>query len=157
MPQGNEIKISPVGFVKRKMKEEDVKDKSLVCSIIFKKEYEKALDGIKDFSHVYVIFWMHEISNAERRTLKTYPRGRIDLPLLGVFATRSPLRPNPIGLTIVELLRRKGNVLTVRGLDAFDGTPIIDVKPYNHWDIIGDVKVPKWWLELEKEKEKGGS
>jgi len=128
MLQGNEIKLSPIGFVRRKAKEEDVKDKSLVCSIIIKKCYEKALNGIEDFSHIYIIFWMHEIADAERRTLKTHPRGRIDMPLLGVFATRSPLRPNPIGLTIVELLARKGNILTVKGLDAFDGTPVIDMK-----------------------------
>ena len=149
------IKLSPIGLVKRKMKEEDVKDKSLVCSIIVRKGYEKALDGIEDFSHVYVIFWMHKISNAERGTLKIHPRGLLDLPLLGVFATRSPLRPNPIGLTIVELLGRKGNILTVRGLDALDGTPVVDLKPYNHWDIIEDVRVPEWWLKLEKEKEGG--
>jgi len=155
MFRGKEIRLSLIGFVRRKVKEEDVKDKSLVCSIIVKKGYEKALDGVEDFSHIYVIFWMYKIGDAERRTLKTHPRGRMDLPLLGVFATRSPLRPNPIGLTIVELLGRKGNVLTVRGLDAFDGTPVIDVKPYNHWDKIEDVKVPKWWLKLEKEKEGG--
>jgi len=149
------IKMRPIGFVKRKMKEEDVKDKSLACSIIVKKSYMKALDGIQDFSHIYVIFWMHEIGDAERGTLKTHPRGRMDLPLLGVFATRSPLRPNPIGLTVVELLRRRSNILTVRGLDAYDGTPVLDVKPYNHWDIIENVKVPKWWLKLEKEKEGG--
>jgi len=155
MLQGKEIRLSPVGFVKRKVKEEDVKDRNLACSIVVKKGYEKALDGIEDFSHVYVIFWMQKIGDAERKTLKTHPRGRMDLPLLGVFATRSPLRPNPIGLTIVELLGRKGNVLMVKGLDAFDGTPVIDVKPYNHWDRIEDVKVPAWWLKLEKEKEGG--
>jgi len=155
MVRGNEIKLIPIGFVRRKAKGEDVKDKSLVCSIIVKKGYERALDGIEDFSHIYVIFWMHEIGNTERRTLKTHPRGRMDLPLLGVFATRSPLRPNPIGLTIAELSGRKGNILTVRGLDAFDGTPVIDVKPYNHWDIVEDAKVPEWWLKLEKEKEGG--
>jgi len=155
MFRGKMIKLSPIGLVKRRVKEEDVKDKSLVCSIIVRKGYEKALDGIEDFSHVYVIFWMHKISNAERGTLKIHPRGLLDLPLLGVFATRSPLRPNPIGLTIVELLGRKGSILTVRGLDALDGTPVVDLKPYNHWDIIEDVRVPEWWLKLEKEKEGG--
>ena len=153
MHRGKEINVKPIGFVKRKTKKEDVKDRSLVCSIVVEKDYETALEGIEDFSHVYIIFWMHEIDDAERRTLKTHPRRRIDLPLLGVFATRSPLRPNPIGLTIVELLERRGNILTVRGLDAFDGTPVIDIKPYNHWDRIEDVKVPEWWLKLEKEKE----
>jgi len=155
MIRAKEIKLAPIGFVKRKVKEEDVKDKSLVCSIIIRKDYEKALDGIEDFSHVYIIFWMHKMGDAERKTLRTHPRGRIDMPLLGVFATRSPLRPNPIGLTIVELLERKGNVLTVRGLDAFDGTPVLDMKPYNHWDIIENTRVPEWWLKLEKEKGEG--
>jgi len=155
MFRGKEIKLKPIGFVRRKVKEEDVKDRSLVCSIIVKKGYEKALDGLEDCSHIYIIFWMHNLGDAERRTLKTHPRGRIDLPLLGVFATRSPLRPNPIGLTIVELSGREGNILTVRGLDAFDGTPVLDVKPYNHLDIIEDAKVPEWWLKLEKEKERG--
>jgi len=152
MHREKEINVSPIGFVKRKAKKEDEKDRSLVCSIVVEKDYEKALDGIEDFSHVYIIFWMHEIDDAERRKMKTHPRGRIDLPLLGVFATRSPLRPNPIGLTIVELLERKDNILVVRGLDAFDGTPVIDIKPYNHCDKIEDVKVPEWWLKLEKEK-----
>lgn len=155
MFRGKEIRLSPIGFVRRKEEEKNVRDKSLVCSIVFSKGYEKALDGVEDFSHIYIIFWMHKIGDAERKTLKTHPRGLIDLPLLGVFATHSPLRPNPIGLTIVELLGRKGNTLTVRGLDAFDGTPVIDVKPYNHWDRIENVKVPEWWLKLEKEKGRG--
>jgi tRNA-Thr(GGU) m(6)t(6)A37 methyltransferase TsaA len=155
MLRGKEIKLSPIGFVRRKDKNEDVKDRTLVCSIVVKKSYEKALEGIENFSHIYIISWMHKIGDAERNVLKTHPRGRVDIPLMGVFATRSPLRPNPIGLTIVELLERKGSVLAVKGLDAFDGTPILDVKPYDHWDMIENVKVPEWWLILEKEK-KGG-
>jgi len=86
--------------------------------------------------------------------LKVHPRGRMDMPLLGVFATRTNLRPNPIGLTLVELLKAEGNTLTVKGLDAFDGTPVLDVKPYDFWDMISDAKVPDWWKKLEKEKQK---
>jgi tRNA (Thr-GGU) A37 N-methylase len=74
------------------------------------------------------------------------------MPLLGVFATRTNLRPNPIGLTLVELLDLKDNILTVRGLDAFDQTPVLDVKPYDFWDMEKDAKVPKWWKKLENEK-----
>jgi tRNA (Thr-GGU) A37 N-methylase len=73
----------------------------------------------------------------------------MDMPLLGVFATRTNLRPNPIGLTLVELIKAEGNTLTVRGLDAFDGTPVLDVKPYDFWDA----KVPDWWKRLESEKQ----
>jgi len=127
----------------------------LYVQLSLRKAYENALEGIENFSHVYVISWMHKMSDTERNVLKTHQRGRVDIPLMGVFATRSPLRPNPIGLTIVELLERKGSVLAVKGLDAFDGTTILDVKPYDHWDMIENVKVPEWWLILEKEK-KGG-
>lgn len=84
--------------------------------------------------------------------MKVHPRGREDLPLLGVFATRSKFRPNPIGLALVELMKVEDNVLTVRGLDAFDGTPVLDLKPFDSWDMAKDAKVPRWWLKLEREK-----
>ena len=95
---------------------------------------------------------MHEVSEEERRTMKVRPRGRRDMPLLGAFATRTPHRPNPIGLTLVELLELEGNVVTVRGLDAFDGTPILDIKPFDYWDVAEYARVPEWWMKLEKEK-----
>jgi len=73
---------------------------------------------------------------------------------LGVFATRTPCRPNPLGLTRVKLLGVEGNVVTVQGLDAFDGTPVLDIKPFDHWDMAEHVKVPEWWMKLEKERQK---
>lgn len=97
---------------------------------------------------------MHRISNKERKKMKVHPRGRRDMPLLGVFVTRTPYRPNPIGLTLVELLKVEGNVVTVRGLDAFDGTPILDIKPFDYWDMATNARVPEWWLKLEDEKSK---
>ena len=84
--------------------------------------------------------------------LKVHPRGRIDLPFVGVFATRTNLRPNPIGLTLVELVKVESNVLIVRGLDAFNGTPVLDIKPYDYWDMAKNAKVPTWWIKLENEK-----
>jgi tRNA (Thr-GGU) A37 N-methylase len=81
------------------------------------------------------------------------------MPLLGVFATRTANRPNPIGLALVELLNVKGNVLTVRGLDAYDETPVLDIKPFDYWDMRENAKVPLWWMKLEKERSetrKGG-
>ena len=72
--------------------------------------------------------------------------------MLGVFATRSMFRPNPIGLTIVELIKVEKNKLTVRGLDAFNLTPVIDIKPYDFWDANLEIQVPEWWKKLEKDK-----
>ena len=95
---------------------------------------------------------MHEIPKEERRIIKVHPRGRSDMPLLGAFATRTRLRPNPLGLTLVELLEVEGNVVTVRGLDAFDGTPVLDIKPFDYRDVAEDARVPEWWMKLEKEK-----
>ena len=72
------------------------------------------------------------------------------MPLLGIFATRTPHRPNPIGLTRVKLLNIKGNVVTVQGLDAFNGTLVLDIKPFDSWDTTEDFKVPDWWMKLKK-------
>jgi len=76
----------------------------------------------------------------------------MDMPLLGVFATRTNLRPNPIGLTLIELLKVEGNTLIVRGLDAFDGTSILDIKPFDSWDNAKNVRVPDWWIKLNEKK-----
>jgi len=84
--------------------------------------------------------------------LKVHPRGKKDLPLSGVFAVRTMLRPNPIGLTIVEIVDVHSNVLTIRGLDAYNGTPVLDIKPYDPWDVVENPKVPSWWQKLKEEK-----
>jgi len=146
------IELKPIGFVKTKAVGKKVRDRSNVSEIILRQDLAEALDGIEDFSHLFVIFWMHEIPKEERRTMKVHPRGRMDMPLLGIFATRTPHRPNPIGLTLVELLKVEGNVVTVRGLDAFDGTPILDIKPFDYWEMVEDARVPEWWMRLKKEK-----
>jgi tRNA-Thr(GGU) m(6)t(6)A37 methyltransferase TsaA len=120
--------------------------------IIILSEYEHGLKGIEGFSHLNVVFWMNRIHEKERKDLKARPRGRPDIPLIGVFATRSPHRPNPIGLTLVELVRRKKNILTVKGLDAMNGTPILDLKPYDKWDSAKSIRVPNWWKQLADKK-----
>jgi tRNA-Thr(GGU) m(6)t(6)A37 methyltransferase TsaA len=152
MPATEKIELKPIGFVKTKAVGKKVRDRSNVSEIILRQDLAEVLDGIEDFSHLFVIFWMHEIPKEERRTMKVHPRGRMDMPLLGIFATRTPYRPNPIGLTLVELLRVEGNVVTVRGLDAFDGTPVLDIKPFDYWEMVEDARVPEWWMRLEKER-----
>ena len=146
------IVLKPIGFVRTEAIGDEVKDKTRISQIVLRDELAEALEGIDGFSHLFVLFWLHEISDEQRKTLKVHPRSRKDLPLLGIFATRTMLRPNPIGLTLVELVKAEGNVLTVRGLDAFDGTPVLDVKPFDAWDMAKDARVPGWWTKLEKEK-----
>ena len=152
MPSQEEIVLKPIGFVRTEAVGDEVKDKGRISQIVVNRELAEALEGIAEFSHLFVLFWLHEVTSEERKTLKVHPRGREDLPLLGVFATRTKLRPNSIGLTLVELLKVKGNVLMVRGLDAFDETPVLDLKPFDFWDMAKDAKVPRWWTKLEKEK-----
>ncbi|MCW3996201.1 MAG: tRNA (N6-threonylcarbamoyladenosine(37)-N6)-methyltransferase TrmO [Candidatus Bathyarchaeota archaeon] len=144
--------FEPIGFVSTSASETEIRDKTNVSTITINEELAEGLEGITGFSHLFVLFYLNQLSNEQRKTLKVHPRGRTDLPLTGVFATRTMLRKNPIGLTVVELLSVTGNVLTVRGLDAYDGTPVLDLKPYDPWDNIENIKVPDWWKKLEKEK-----
>jgi tRNA-Thr(GGU) m(6)t(6)A37 methyltransferase TsaA len=151
MPQ-EKIVIKPIGVVRTSAVGDEIKDKTRTSQIVINNELTSALNGITGFSHLHVLFWLNQVSDQQRRTMQVHPRGRKDMPLLGVFATRTMLRPNPIGLTLVELVKAEGNVLAVRGLDAFDGTPVLDIKPFDPWDTTEHVKVPQWWRTLEKEK-----
>jgi len=144
-----EIKLKPIGYVRRASKQEDVNDRSLVSKIVVRKGLAKALEGVEGFSHIFVVFYMHEVPKKETKKLKVHPRGRADLPLLGVFATRTSFRPNPIGLTLVELLKREENILVIKGLDAMDGTPVLDIKPFNSRDMVLDARVPEWHKRLQ--------
>jgi tRNA-Thr(GGU) m(6)t(6)A37 methyltransferase TsaA len=147
MASEKKIVLKPIGYVKTDAVGDEVKDKSRICQIILKANLVEGLDGIEGFSHVFVLFWLHEVAN-KPRGLKYHPRGREDMPLLGVFAIRTNLRPNPIGLTLVDLLKVEGNVLTVRGLDAFNGTHVLDIKPFDFWDCPKGARVPEWWNRL---------
>lgn len=143
--------MKPIGVVRTAAIGDEVRDKTRISQIIVNGELTDALDGIEEFSHLFVLFWLNQVSN-EEGLLKVHPRGRKDLPLLGVFATRTMYRPNPVGLTLVELVKVDGNVLTVRGLDAFDGTPVLDIKPFDYWDTAKDARMPRWLINLDKEK-----
>ena len=153
MPSYGEISLKPIGVVQTTTVGNEVRDRNRLSQIILENELVKALDGIEEFSHIFVIFWLHKISKEQRQTLKVHPRGRRDMPLLGIFATRTMLRPNPVGLTLVELVRVEGRVLTVRGLDAIDWTPVLDIKPFDSLDMTQTAKVPRWWIRLKDEKD----
>ncbi len=131
----NEIKQKPpAGYEWEKVVSEIVVDSSLT----------EALDGLDEFSHIIVLYWMHRATSG-KVPLKIHPRRRQELPLVGLFATRSPNRPNPIGKATVRLLQRQTNILKVEGLDAIDGTPVIDIKPYiPGYDSAANTAVPQW-------------
>lgn len=143
------VEIVPIGFVERTSPDKYVKDKKLLSKIVLKSGLRTALEGIEDFSHIFVVFWLNKISGSEG-ILRVHPRARADLPLVGVLATRAPTRPNPIGLTLVELVKRERNVLWVKGLDAFDGTPVLDIKPFDSWDTVINPRIPKWLEDINK-------
>ncbi|MBI4338664.1 MAG: tRNA (N6-threonylcarbamoyladenosine(37)-N6)-methyltransferase TrmO [Chloroflexi bacterium] len=136
--------LRPIGRVRSPLgSHEHRRDYSQVTAeIIVEPEYAPALDGIERHSHIVVLFWFTGIEESERYVLQ-FPaeRRKPDLPA-GIFGTRAPTRPNPIGLTTVHLLGREGNVLRVSGLDAADGTPVLDLKPYSHWDFHPDATFP---------------
>ena len=151
------IRLEPIGFVRTEASPEDLKNRIATSKIVIRKEFSKGLDGIGGFSHFFVLFWMHKTSKPDKRIMKVHPRHRLYLPKQGIFATRTQFRPNSIGLTVVKLVRRVGDTLIVNGLDAYDGTPVLDLKPYDPWDRLGEIRVPTWWKKLEKEKERNES
>lgn len=107
--------------------------------------FEEALEGIDGFSHLQILFWIHRVTVEQRLIRRLHPRDRAELPLMGVLATRSQYRPNPIGLTVVRLLSREGRRLRVQGLDAIDGTPVLDIKPLARREVTEDVvRAPEW-------------
>ena len=146
-----ELSFKPIGYVRTSADEDQIRKdrKNVVSEIIISEELAEALDGIEEFSHLFIIFYMHK-ALTEQLSLKVHPRGRLDLPLVGVFATKSPYRPNPIGVTLVELIKRNGNTIKVRGLDAINGTPVIDMKPYDPLDLALEARVPEWWIKLHQ-------
>lgn len=117
---------------------------NVVSRIEIEPRLTEALDNLDEFSHIIVLYWMDRLVN-EPLSMKVHPRHDPGRPLVGLFATRSPRRPNPIGDTTVKLLKIEGNVLTVSGLDALDGTPVIDIKPYMpEHDFTAGARTAPW-------------
>ena len=123
--------------------------RDIVADIVVREELAGALLGIEEWSHLIVLFWMDQFAG-KPHPLTTHPRHRADLPEVGIFAARGRERPNPIGLAVVELLKCDGNVLTVKALDAYDGSPVLDIKPYDPYDVVSDLRVPAWWTTVSR-------
>ena len=109
-------------------------------------QYARGLQGLEGFSHVLVVFLLHQALGFDpAKQLLRRPRGMEDMHEVGVFAQRTKYRPNSIGITAVELCSVKDGMLTVRGLDALDGTPVLDVKPYiPEFDRVAEARTPDW-------------
>jgi len=140
--------LKAIGIVRNEVKERPPFRRDwwveIVSEVVIDSSLTEALDGLEEFSHIIVLYWMHRLASDEV-PLKVCPKGRKELPPVGLFASRAPHRPNRIGKATVKLLRRQGNILRVKGLDALDGTPVIDIKPYiPGYDSVADTRVPQW-------------
>ena len=154
-----EIILKPIGFVRHGFSDEEVKNSvsGVPGYIEVLPEYAEGLLNLEGFSHIFVIAYLHKTREDDRRVLRVKHR-RLqrfgvnidDLPEVGVFATDSPHRPNPLALSILRVRSVEGNRIHVDNLDLFDGTPVLDIKPYDRGRVVQDVKEPWWAEELEK-------
>lgn len=139
--------LRPIGVVRNGRHEQPADGwENVVSRIVIRPELEEALLGLDGWSHIIVFFWPHLVPEDVRGSKpRLHPRDDPANPLQGVLATRAQIRFNPVLSTAVRLLSVKRNVLKVRGLDALDGTPVIDIKPYvAHFDAVPDAKAPDW-------------
>ena len=160
-----EIILNPIGWVRSEIKDPSLKahfgglkgksDKAsslplgIISEIQVNPKYKSLLDGVEDFSHLLVLYWAHHVKSEGRSLAKVHPMGRKDMPLTGILATCSPARPNPVLVMAVKLLEVNDTVLRVSGLDAVDGSPVIDIKPYlPHYYSVEDAKLSPWMNQL---------
>ena len=143
----------PIGFVSSPVN--DQKDENwgdVISRIILEPEYVGGLSGLEDFSHAIIVVHLHQAGFISKKHLHRRPQGRDDMPDVGIFSQRVKDRPNPIGITAVSVIDVTEEYLEVRGLDAIDGTPVLDIKPYfPGFDKIEKAAVPDWVNVLMKD------
>jgi tRNA-Thr(GGU) m(6)t(6)A37 methyltransferase TsaA len=144
--QGFEHTVRAIGTVRSPVTEPvDEGWGDVEARIVVAPALRPGLRGLDGFSHVLVVALLHGASFDPARHLVRRPRGLADMPELGIFAQRAKDRPNPLGVTVVPLVSVDGDGVTVRGLDAIDGTPILDLKPYfPEFDAAAGASVPEW-------------
>lgn len=139
--------LTAIGEVRNRVKEPRSEGwGGVVSDIVIYEAFREAVQGLEDFSHLIVLFWMHLVGQDGRDLRKVRLRlgGGREIEL-GVLATRSQSRPNPIGVSVVKLLDSREGTLRVEGLDAIDGTPVLDIKPYlPPYDSFPKATVPAW-------------
>jgi len=140
--------LRPIGYVKNAIQAPAMREwGEVVSELVLDESLAGATERLEEFSHIIVAFWMHKVSPERSVPTRLHPRGRAELPLVGLFATHAPYRPNPLGVSIVRLIERRANVLVVKGLDAIDGTPIVDIKSFFPGQSAG-ATVPDWVRRL---------
>lgn len=149
------IELRPIGFVKGGRTEPTNDDwDSVTAAIELDAGWltEEALIGLDTFSHAEVIYYFHRCPPESIVTSARHPRGNKSWPLTGIFAQRGHFRPNLLGVTTCKVLRVNGLALVVQGLDAIDGTPVLDIKPYmTEFGPRGDIFQPDWSRKLMSE------
>ena len=148
-----DIRIVPVGTVQstRTTPTDDDWDRETTVIRLSDEFDESALWGLDSFSHVEVVYAFHRVDADDVEVGARRPRGNPDWPEVGIFAQRGKNRPNRVGVTTCAVLGVKGREISVRGLDAIDGTPVVDIKPYlNEFGPRGQVRQPEWATELMK-------
>jgi len=143
--------VHAIGIVKNKrsvIEDDDWGDVHSIIELVDPYGAESLLN-IESFSHVEVLYLFDRVEQEKIETGARYPRGNTEWPLMGIFAQRGKSRPNRMGATICELLSHEGRCITVKGLDALDGTPVIDIKPVMREFLPeGEIKQPEWATKL---------
>ncbi len=145
------INLQAVAFVKNTRTQVEDDQWGTVLSEIALAEHipTEAFEGITDFSHLHILFYMDKVSEKKAVAQYRHPRNNKDFPKVGTFAQRNKSRPNKIGLTTVTLVERNGRSITVRHLDAIDGTPVLDIKPVmREFQPKGTIQQPDWATEI---------
>jgi tRNA-Thr(GGU) m(6)t(6)A37 methyltransferase TsaA len=149
--------LKPVGVIHTKASDTQIKEENKEVEAVVEifPEFEETLEGLDGYSHLFIISYLHKLRHDQIGPLKVKPKRATrkgfkleELPTLGVFALDSPTRPNPIGLTLVHLLKRHHRKLFVAGIDLFDSTPVLDIKPYQPDYQVNEYTVPEWYLKL---------
>ncbi len=149
-----EITLKPIGSVRNTRLGLDDDNWGSVLSEIRLDESlpEESLDRLEDFSHAEIIFYFHQVAGEEDIPMSRHPRGKKDWPQVGIFAQRNKDRPNHLGLTIVRIVKREARSLFVNGMDAVDGTPVLDIKPvFAEFLPCEAICQPEWSHELMKD------
>lgn len=144
------LNLTPIGIVNNEIKTPvATKWGKVISDIRINDDLVAGLDGLTDWSHVIVIFSMHETNFDPEQHLVQRPHERDDMPEVGIFAQRARQHPNRIGISAVRLMAVIPPIVRVKGLDAIDGTPILDIKPYAPvYDGVSDPLVPSWFIRL---------
>ena len=139
------ITLTPIGIVKNSVTiRKDTSWGDDVSLIKLDEQYAGGLKGLEDFSHAIILVHLDKAMYEKEKHLQRRPQNRDDMPLVGIFSQRGKDRPNRIGMTAVEIVSVEEDTLIVKGLDAIDGTPVLDIKPYYPAYDKKDASVPEW-------------